>query len=1209
MGAIAMKIRLIVLPWFLMVMTVLGQTPSSSIRTYDNFATLMNINPTSITSDNKATIAVRGYYTPGDGGGGNMYYDKLATNTVDDGIYFMPTNGIGRYVRVLAGNEINVLMYGAMTNRTDIAARIQKAIDFNTHIIPTVPTGKRIFIPAGAYPIEQTIHLTSGVILAGESGLYTTFLYGITGGTYDAGIINVYDNNGIIKQCQGVIIEDIELRSDDTINAHGIVWQLPYDNCEMNRVAVKGCSTNYSPLVITTNLTFGVPPANGVGQGISVKSCYFARITTNDSVVPTAYINRLNESHFYDTKFFGRSSRSISNTVLTGTGVFLNESRSISFAGCSIANNETGLEIAGTAFGCVGITYEASSMMENVVTFVRVDGPAVLQNLTLEPFRYQFGATPQDLLLATNLSFSLIWDLGATGVSLMGTSSVRNVVMEGFYGGNTTPNVLMSVPNQNTVMYMANATHITGFPGLSIINTSSPSLYFNAPGAANLARITRSILVTNGVLSGTDNGISIVPDSITTGLNIMTNRTTVQTEARVNGTQNPTISFRLAAFTPVPTNEASWIWLSTSNTAVGSNYTSELQGRYDVGKPGFSIFDPLAGTKGITTNLTGLTNNTAIKIHTTVAGLSSLEPVLYDPTSGVLFVNQLNLPTGGGGVGATNGTSVFADGAGPQLSINLADSSTILGTLGGSNWTYRLNDIDFGDITVSGSGTVMTVDSGAVNITELGGQSISGPTLGQVLTYDGTFWTNMAAASGGSGSGTNLFLNNVLLQPAKLTNSSALTGGFVWLTNAAGDFYGYATNLPAGGGSGNGTNLFVNGALQQPAQATNSSSVHWDVLGSGVFQARVTNAFPDGYYAGGFLPLYAGLSNALTGDLHFRQGDDIRVPMWETNTAFNAVGYRAVNGVWGISEFNTNDWTVLETFVTVDPTDTSGPTDYITIKNSGFNNQFIVEPDTFFQGAVNFSSTPTIINNTAFAASWDGVSSNAPSKNATYDWGHTFDTDDDGKVNVLDIGAGAVITDSGGVVSAVSTTGSGNVMRTRTGVARTISMAANWFSPEATEPASASTNQWATTTDRAAQETWDFSATSTNGVQGYFVYPMTWDAGTLNVKLYWKQVTAEANTTNVWSVALGSASDNDTMGATLGTAVTVLDQGLNDTNKIAITSWSSAITPGNSGAAGDSGTISIRRLPGHSSDNMTVTTRLLRVLMEYTESATEPTDN
>src|SRR4030095_5844936 len=58
-----------------------------------------------------------------------------------------------------------------------------------------------------------------------------------------------------------------------------------------------------------------------------------------------------------------------------------------------------------------------------------------------------------------------------------------------------------------------------------------------------------------------------------------------------------------------------------------------------------------------------------------------------------------------------------------------------------------------------------------------------------------------------------------------------------------------------------------------------------------------------------------------------------------------------------------------------------------------------------------------VVDDTAFASSWNGVTTIAPSKNAVYDWGHTFDTNDNGKVNVLDLGAGIPKTNSSGLLS------------------------------------------------------------------------------------------------------------------------------------------------------------------------------------------------
>lgn len=62
------------------------------------------------------------------------------------------------------------------------------------------------------------------------------------------------------------------------------------------------------------------------------------------------------------------------------------------------------------------------------------------------------------------------------------------------------------------------------------------------------------------------------------------------------------------------------------------------------------------------------------------------------------------------------------------------------------------------------------------------------------------------------------------------------------------------------------------------------------------------------------------------------------------------------------------------------------------------------------------------ISDTAYASSWNGVTTNANSKNAIYDILHVGDTDDDGKADVVDLGtAGLVRTTSGGVISADTT--------------------------------------------------------------------------------------------------------------------------------------------------------------------------------------------
>lgn len=220
-------------------------------------------------------------------------------------------------------------------------------------------------------------------------------------------------------------------------------------------------------------------------------------------------------------------------------------------------------------------------------------------------------------------------------------------------------------------------------------------------------------------------------------------------------------------------------------------------------------------------------------------------------------------------------------------------------------------------------------------------------------------------------------------------------------------------------------------------------------------------------------------------------------------------------------------------------------------------------------------------------------------------------------LNATELRSGTVPTnrlDANTVQLAVAgSTGTGTFMRTRTGVARTLIFPAGAFMAENTAgdvlPATPFTNLWATTTDASRMLGWRFSATSTNGILSTFSWPQTWGVSSLNVRIYWKQLVAESGVTNVWAASCGAAGDGETMGNMLGTAVTILDQGQNDTNKLAITSWSGNITAGNTPAAGELATLSIRRLPGDTSDNMSQESVLLNVVLEFTESSAEPFNN
>lgn len=295
--------------------------------------------------------------------------------------------------------------------------------------------------------------------------------------------------------------------------------------------------------------------------------------------------------------------------------------------------------------------------------------------------------------------------------------------------------------------------------------------------------------------------------------------------------------------------------------------------------------------------------------------------------------NKLTITASTGG-GTTNGTSVSVDATGLAIA-NLQSTTGFTLAISGTNVLFRLADRDFGDVTVSSSGTVITIDNGVIStgkvdtafhtwITGKAGLADNNVFTGSTNTFGGVTvfstlvitnltlvnpmpnyavsnatpsrlakWgadyrlTNEVAAtgtgspvysdgptltgaiaipnqslgvsnttpastkfvydviaSGGGGSGSSVYINNGLVNPAKFTNDAAATGGVVFRTNASGEILAYATNLPAGG-SGSTNIVYVNNTFTQPARFTNNPSsnggIIWSLDVNGNIVGTVTN--------------------------------------------------------------------------------------------------------------------------------------------------------------------------------------------------------------------------------------------------------------------------------------------------------------------------------------------------------------------------------
>lgn len=119
---------------------------------------------------------VGGYYSEGDGGGGEYTYDADNATADDGGSVIKPTNvtGNGRWVIVPNGKPLSVKQFGAKTDGTDSTAAITAALAATDDI----------YIPAGTFNISS-IAVSSNKKITG-AGVNRSFLLSSVTGTTDA---------------------------------------------------------------------------------------------------------------------------------------------------------------------------------------------------------------------------------------------------------------------------------------------------------------------------------------------------------------------------------------------------------------------------------------------------------------------------------------------------------------------------------------------------------------------------------------------------------------------------------------------------------------------------------------------------------------------------------------------------------------------------------------------------------------------------------------------------------------------------------------------------------------------------------------------------------------------------------------------------------------------------------------------------------------
>lgn len=139
-----------------------------------------------------SNVNVLGYYSSGDGGGGEFYWDNSSIETDNGGTIIKVTAlTTGRWKRIY-GEVINVLWFGAKgDDSTDNTTIFQTAINY-----AILKNHKQLYIPTGIYKITSTLTLNEGLMLIGDGSQGSTEGYCTTIKHYSNGNLFVWDGTG-----------------------------------------------------------------------------------------------------------------------------------------------------------------------------------------------------------------------------------------------------------------------------------------------------------------------------------------------------------------------------------------------------------------------------------------------------------------------------------------------------------------------------------------------------------------------------------------------------------------------------------------------------------------------------------------------------------------------------------------------------------------------------------------------------------------------------------------------------------------------------------------------------------------------------------------------------------------------------------------------------------------------------------------------------
>jgi len=172
---------------------------------------------------------------------------------------------------------------------------------------------------------------------------------------------------------------------------------------------------------------------------------------------------------------------------------------------------------------------------------------------------------------------------------------------------------------------------------------------------------------------------------------------------------------------------------------------------------------------------------------------------------------------------------------------------------------------------------------------------------------------------------------------------------------------------------------------------------------------------------------------------------------------------------------------------------------------------------------------------------------------------------------------------------------------TKTGVYRTQDMDSGAFVPRTTNgPAIASTES---TTNKVMNEVYDFDPDADEFIQVKWAMPDVWDKGTVKIKFYWTASSGSGDV--IWGAQAVALGNDDAIDTAFGTAQVVTDT-LITALDVHTSSATASITVSGTPVLGDIVYFQIYRDADAGGDTLAVDARLLKVVIQYKESTTEP---